>query len=361
MDFEFSKEERAFAEEVEKFLDVHATPDVADVTRENMAQIVDTPARRAFMKKLSAQGWIGMTWPKEYGGQEKQGVYEYILNEALARRGAPQIGKGVGIVGKTLIRHASDKLKREFLPQIVRGEIEFAVGYSEPQAGSDAANMQLKAEPVAGRLALERPEDLDHLGPLRRLVLARRTHGSGQTKARRHQPVPDPHEPPGSRRSRRRPRSATSAPIPSSSTTCSCPATIWSASAEAASSTSRRPSISSASRCSRSRRSSRSSRSSSSTCRPRSATGEPLRGDPVVRQRIAQLATQCEVARVLGLRFVAASTDQGQAADRRGLGVQALRDAAVAARGQRGGRHRGRRARSSACTPPDAPLRGRPR
>ena len=152
MDFEFSAEERAFAEEVEKFLDEHATPDVADVTRENMAQIVDTPARRAFMKKLSAQGWIGMTWPKEYGGQEKQGVYEYLLNEALARRGAPQIGKGVGIVGKTLIRHGSEKLKREFLPQIMRGEIEFAVGYSEPQAGSDAANMQLKAEKVRRRL-----------------------------------------------------------------------------------------------------------------------------------------------------------------------------------------------------------------
>jgi len=150
MDFEFSTEERAFAEEVEKFLDLHATPEVADVTRENMAQIVDTPARRAFMKKLSAQGWIGMSWPKEYGGQEKQGVYEYLLNEALARRGAPQIGKGAGIVGKTLIRHGSEKLKREFLPQIVRGEIEFAVGYSEPQAGSDAANMQLKAEPVPG-------------------------------------------------------------------------------------------------------------------------------------------------------------------------------------------------------------------
>ena len=63
MDFEFSTEERAFAEEVEKFLDLHATPDVADVTRENMAQIVDTPARRAFVKKLSAQGWIGMSWP----------------------------------------------------------------------------------------------------------------------------------------------------------------------------------------------------------------------------------------------------------------------------------------------------------
>jgi alkylation response protein AidB-like acyl-CoA dehydrogenase len=87
-----------------------------------------------------------MTWPREYGGQEKEGIYEYVLNEALARRGCPQIGKGVGIIGKTLIRHGSEKLKREFLPLIIDAEIEFAVGYSEPQAGSDAANMQLKAE-----------------------------------------------------------------------------------------------------------------------------------------------------------------------------------------------------------------------
>jgi hypothetical protein len=150
LDFEFAPEERAFAEEVERFLDAHATPDVADVCRENMAQIVDTPARRAFMQQLAARGWLGMTWPREYGGQEKPGIYEYILNEALARRGAPQIGKGVGIIGKTLIRHGSEKLKREFLPQIIRGEIEFAVGYSEPQAGSDAANMQLKAEKAEG-------------------------------------------------------------------------------------------------------------------------------------------------------------------------------------------------------------------
>jgi alkylation response protein AidB-like acyl-CoA dehydrogenase len=150
MDFEYSAEEQAFRAEVEKFLDEHATPDVADVTRENMAQIVDTPARRAFMRKLSERGWLGMTWPKKYGGQEKEGVYEHILCEALARRGAPQIGKGVGIIGKTLIRHGSEKLKAEFLPKIIAGEVEFAVGYSEPQAGSDAANMQLKAEKVEG-------------------------------------------------------------------------------------------------------------------------------------------------------------------------------------------------------------------
>jgi len=145
MDFEFEQEQQAFVEEVIAFLDANDDPDVFDVTRENMAQIVDTPARRAFMKKLAERGWLGITWPREYGGQEGDGVYEYLLNEQLAYRGGPQIGKGVGIIGKTLIRHGSEKLKKEFLPKILNAEVEFAVGYSEPQAGSDAANMQLKA------------------------------------------------------------------------------------------------------------------------------------------------------------------------------------------------------------------------
>ena len=91
-----------------------------------------------------------MTWPAEYGGKEGEGVYEYLLNEQLAGRGGPQIGKGVGIIGKTIIRHGNERMKAEFLPKILRNEVEFAVGYSEPNAGSDAASMQLKATKVDG-------------------------------------------------------------------------------------------------------------------------------------------------------------------------------------------------------------------
>jgi alkylation response protein AidB-like acyl-CoA dehydrogenase len=148
VDFEFSPEQRAFAEEVERFLDEHDDPEVFDLTRENMAQIVDTPKRRAFMRAVGERGWLGLTWPKEYGGSEGEGVYEFLLNEALAARGGPQIGKGVGIIGKTLIAHGSDFLKEKFLPMILCNDVEFAVGYSEPNAGSDAASMRLKAERV---------------------------------------------------------------------------------------------------------------------------------------------------------------------------------------------------------------------
>ncbi|MCB1695591.1 MAG: acyl-CoA dehydrogenase family protein [Pseudomonadales bacterium] len=146
MNFEFSEEERRFLREVDDFLEENRHIDVMDVTRENMAQVCDTPERRAFMKKLSKKGWLGITWPKEYGGQDGEGIYEYLLNEKLSSVGAPQIGKGVGIIGKTLINVGSEKLKKEFLPQILNADVEFAVGYSEPNAGSDAAAMRLKAE-----------------------------------------------------------------------------------------------------------------------------------------------------------------------------------------------------------------------
>jgi alkylation response protein AidB-like acyl-CoA dehydrogenase len=311
MDFEFSPEERAFAEEVERFLDRFATPEVADVTRENMAQIVDTPARRAFMKKLSAQGWIGMTWPREYGGQEKEGVYEYLLNEALARRGAPQIGKGAGIVGKTLIRHASDKLKREFLPQIVRGEIEFAVGYSEPQAGSDAANMQLKAEKVPGGWKLNGqkiwttsahfadwywlgartdPEKPKHDGislfliPMNHpglTIQATPTIGDERTNTVFFNDVfvPDDYLV-GKRGSGFQ---YISEALDLERFTMFTFSPIEQKFEEVVEYVKREE-----------------------------RDGEPLRNDPIVRQRIAQLATQCEVARALGLRFVAASTTKGK-------------------------------------------------
>src|SRR5262245_33228231 len=155
VDFDFSTEELAFQRDVEAFLAANASRDVMDDNPEQLSQTVDSPAKRAFMRKLAERGWLGMSWPKQYGGQEKSGIYDFLLTEALSRWGAPQPGKGVGIVGKTIIRHGNEKLKQFFLPRIIRGEIEFAIGYSEPQAGSDAANMQLRALKVEGGWKLD--------------------------------------------------------------------------------------------------------------------------------------------------------------------------------------------------------------
>ena len=150
MDFEWTPDEQAFQQQVRDFIAEHGSPEVCDLTREGMAQLVDTPERRTFMKRMSEQGWIGMSWPKEYGGGEQPGIYEYLLNEELAAAGAPLIGKGVGIVGKTIIRHGNERLKAEFLPKILNAEVEFAIGYSEPDAGSDLASLKTKATKVDG-------------------------------------------------------------------------------------------------------------------------------------------------------------------------------------------------------------------
>ena len=155
MNFNFTKEEELFVEEVKNFIKEEKKKSNADdvfaPNREADAQTkIDSPARREFMKILSSKGYLGMSWPKEYGGQEKPGIYDYILNEELCRVGAPSPGKGVGSIGQTIIHHGSNKIKDEFLPQILAGEIDFALGYSEPGAGSDLASLKLKAEKKDG-------------------------------------------------------------------------------------------------------------------------------------------------------------------------------------------------------------------
>tara|TARA_B100001250_G_scaffold167749_1_gene144477 strand:- start:1035 stop:2222 length:1188 start_codon:yes stop_codon:yes gene_type:complete len=155
MNFNFTKEEELFIEEVKDFIKEEKKKSNADdvfaPNREADAQTkIDSPARREFMKILSSKGYLGMSWPKEYGGQEKPGIFDYILNEELCRVGAPSPGKGVGSIGQTIIHHGSNKIKDEFLPQILAGEIDFALGYSEPSAGSDLASLKLKAEKKDG-------------------------------------------------------------------------------------------------------------------------------------------------------------------------------------------------------------------
>ena len=120
---------------------------VMDRNPEQLSQTVDSAGQA---RADGRSGRDGLAWVcpglSKYGGAEKSGIYDFILTETLSRYGAPQPGKGVGIVGKTIIRHGNDTLKEYFLPKIIRGEVEFAIGYSEPQAGSDASAMQLKAE-----------------------------------------------------------------------------------------------------------------------------------------------------------------------------------------------------------------------
>ena len=190
------------------------------------------------MKKIAERGWLGITWPKEWGGQEGEGVYEYILNEALAGRGGPQIGKGVGIIGKTILAHGNERLKKEFLPKILNNEIEFAVGYSEPDAGSDAASMKLKATKDGDGWRLNGQKTWTTSAHFAEWYwVGARTDPSPSTTGSRCSSCPStipasPSAPSG--------RWAMSGPTRCSSTTSSCTTTTWSGTSTTGSSTSRR-------------------------------------------------------------------------------------------------------------------------
>lgn len=104
----------------------------------------------AFSRKLGAAGWLGMTWPQEYGGGERSALERYVVTEELLAAGAP-VGAHWAAdrqTGPMLLRYGTEEQRRTFLPAIARGECYFALGMSEPDAGSDLAAVRTRAEPV---------------------------------------------------------------------------------------------------------------------------------------------------------------------------------------------------------------------
>jgi len=100
-----------------------------------------------FSKKLGARGWIGLTWPKKYGGQERSFLERYVLLEELLAAGAPAGAHWVAErqSGPLLLRFGTEAQRERFLPAIVRGESYFAIGMSEPDSGSDLASIRTRA------------------------------------------------------------------------------------------------------------------------------------------------------------------------------------------------------------------------
>ncbi len=146
MEFGFSKEEEAFRQEVRAFLAQVATPEVVAEADSGQGW---GPHTWKFVQALGSRRWLTPTWPKEYGGLGLPPVYRFIIHEEIDFTGAlkPEaLIVGANIAGPTIIAYGSDKQKKEFLPRIASGEIEFAIGYTEPQAGSDLGSLQMRAE-----------------------------------------------------------------------------------------------------------------------------------------------------------------------------------------------------------------------
>jgi alkylation response protein AidB-like acyl-CoA dehydrogenase len=107
---------------------------------------------RAFTQRVAARGWIGMTWPKQYGGAERSYLERFVVTEEMLAAAAPCAAHWMGDrqAGPSLLRYGSEYLKRKCLPAITRGEMSFALGMSEPGSGSDLASVRTRADRVDG-------------------------------------------------------------------------------------------------------------------------------------------------------------------------------------------------------------------
>ena len=155
MDFHDSPEEAAFRAEVRRFIETELPEGLerggggamfgggsGRFTRRDYWEKLS-----GWLKKLSDRGWVAPAWPTEYGGGGLSVIDQFILNEELAKMGAPRSPNviALGWVGPTLISYGTDEQKTEHLPPILKGEKFWCQGFSEPEAGSDLASVQTRA------------------------------------------------------------------------------------------------------------------------------------------------------------------------------------------------------------------------
>src|SRR5919108_986448 len=141
MDLNFTPEQRRLRSEVAEFLEAEAG---------NFEPACDawiTGFDRTFTKKLAARGWIGLTWPTDYGGGGRSYVDRLAVTELLLAASAPLAAHWFADrqMGPSIVNHGSEAQKERYLPEILSGDVTYCIGMSEPEAGSDLAGVRTRA------------------------------------------------------------------------------------------------------------------------------------------------------------------------------------------------------------------------
>src|SRR5438445_11939328 len=144
MFLDYTPEQQALRDEVRSYFAGLLTPEVRARLAEGEPG-EGGAAYREVVARIGADGWLGIGWPKEYGGQGRPATDQFILFDEIQRAGAPFPFVTINTVGPTIMAFGSDEQKAFFLPRILRGELHFAIGYTEPEAGTDLASLRTRA------------------------------------------------------------------------------------------------------------------------------------------------------------------------------------------------------------------------
>ncbi|MEW6476941.1 MAG: acyl-CoA dehydrogenase family protein [Actinomycetota bacterium] len=163
MDLRFSAEDEAYRDRLRSWLT--ANRDHARFPRDPMKAVATA---RDWQRRLYEAGYVGLSWPRAFGGQEATLTQQVVAAQEFARASVPPLINLVGldILGPTLIRHGSDEQRRRFLPGILTAETIWCQGFSEPDAGSDLASLRTRAELAGDRFVVNGQKVWTSLGPV---------------------------------------------------------------------------------------------------------------------------------------------------------------------------------------------------
>jgi alkylation response protein AidB-like acyl-CoA dehydrogenase len=144
VDFELDDEQRAWVAEVRQFLAENVTPELRAEMAEHGLEYQGGQLS-AFRRKIGEKGWFGLNWPTDYGGLGLTAMHQHLLMSEFEYVGVPGPDLTVTSIAPMIMRHGTEQNKMDFLPGIARGEIVCALGYSEPNAGTDLASLRTRA------------------------------------------------------------------------------------------------------------------------------------------------------------------------------------------------------------------------
>jgi alkylation response protein AidB-like acyl-CoA dehydrogenase len=143
MDIGYTEEQQALKSELRAYYENLLTPEIENEL--SHAGGVG-PVVRKVVKQMGSDGWLGIGWPKEWGGQGRSAIEQFIFFDESMRSGAPVPMLTINTVGPTIMQFGTQEQKEFFLPKILAGEIHFCIGYTEPNAGTDLASLITRAE-----------------------------------------------------------------------------------------------------------------------------------------------------------------------------------------------------------------------